>query len=43
MNYAETKDTLKFGMNAGAIKNFVKVNERAMIEEKISLGKTQLN
>ena len=39
-NYQETINTLKFGINAGAIKNQVKINEKQ--SEKNSLSKDQL-
>lgn len=33
INYQETRDTLNFGKNAGAIKNVISVNEKAGMEK----------
>lgn len=33
INYQETRDTLNFGKNAGAIKNIITINEKSGIEK----------
>lgn len=34
-NYQESLNTLKFGMNAGAVKNQIKANEKLKLDENV--------